>query len=109
MRLVVLSLSVLPVASAIAQAPSFAPPVRLKAGDEFLGNKNADNKGERLFPSPVFHDLDGDGLADLVVGDLRGHLTVARRLPGTPGTPATFAKEEKVLGADGKIVDLHNW
>jgi hypothetical protein len=105
MRVAVLTVSLLPIASAIAQSPTFAPPVRLKAGDSFLGHKDPDGR-ERLYPSPVYHDLDGDGLADIVVGDLRGHLTVARRVAGS--APA-FAKEEKVLGADGKILDLGNW
>ena len=53
-----------------ATAPTFAPPVKLMAGTKGLGEN-------RLFPSPVLHDMDGDGLADLVVGDLRGRLTVA--------------------------------
>jgi hypothetical protein len=97
MRLVALPLVLLATATAVAQSPSFASPVRLKAGDAFLGQG-------RLFPSPVYHDLDGDRRADLVVGDLRGHLTVASR-----GEGATFGKEEKVLGADGKILDLQNW
>lgn len=79
--------------------PTFAPPVRLHAGDKLLGEG-------RLFPSPVYHDLNGDQLADLVIGDLRGHLTVAHRLAGAG---AKFGKEEKVMGADGKILDLQNW
>jgi hypothetical protein len=81
-------------------APTFAPPVRLKAGDKFLGEN-------RLFPSPVYHDLNGDGRADIVVGDLQGHLTVAHR--AADAASALFASEEKVLGADGEIVDLQNW
>lgn len=80
--------------------PTFAPPVRLKAGDTFLGEN-------RLFPSPVYHDLNGDGRADIVVGDLVGHLTVAHR--AADAASALFAAEEKVLGADGEIVDLQNW
>jgi len=80
--------------------PTFAPPVRLKAGDAFLGEN-------RLFPSPVYHDLNGDGRADIVVGDLIGHLTVAHR--AADADSARFAAEEKVLGADGEIVDLQNW
>lgn len=112
MRFVVLSLSVLPVAIATAQEPTFAPPVRLKAGEQFLGNQRVEDKGDRLlkgdrlFPSPVLHDVDGDGLADLVIGDLQGHLTVARRLPGAT---LAFAPETSVKGADGKVFDLGNW
>lgn len=99
MRLVVLPLLALATATAGAQSPTFAPPVRLKAGDKFLGEN-------RLYPSPVFHDLNGDGLADLVVGDLRGLMTVALRLPGAL---PSFGPETKVLGADGKVLDLQNW
>jgi len=87
--------------AAIAQdAPDFAAPVRLMAGDKFLGHR-------RGFPSPVFHDIDGDGLRDLVIGDLPGRLTVARRLPGDG--PARFGPETKLLGADGKNLDFANW
>jgi hypothetical protein len=88
-----------------AQAPAlpearFAPPVRLSAGDKLLGV-------HRLFPSPVFHDVDGDGLADLVVGDLMGRITVALRLPGKD--PRAFAAETELQAADGKRIDFHNW
>ncbi len=99
MRLHDLSLLVC-AALAVAQSPNFAPPVRLMAGEVHLGEA-------RLYPSPVFHDLNGDGAADIVVGDLRGHLTVAHRKGAS--SPAVYASEEKVLGADGKILDLQNW
>jgi hypothetical protein len=79
--------------------PKFAPPVRLMAGGKFLG-------GNRLFPSPVFRDMNGDGRLDVVVGDLRGHLTVALQLPGDA---RSFGAETDLNGADGKVLDFHNW
>jgi len=89
------------VPAALAQGkPTFAPPVRLKAGDKFLGEN-------RLFPSPVFHDMNGDGLLDIVTGDLFGRLTVALRLPGDG--PPRYGAETKVMAVDGKELDFHNW
>ena len=86
----------------LAQAPAapFAPPVRVRAGDALLGEG-------RLYPSPVFHDVNGDGLLDIVVGDLPGRLTVALRLPGE-GPPA-YGAEKPLKGADGNDLKFHNW
>ncbi len=89
-----------PLAAQSDGAAQFAAPVRLSAGAKFLGER-------RLYPSPVYHDLDGDGLQDIVVGDLRGRLTVAKRLPGKG--PAKYAEEKPVLAVDGKEIDFHNW
>jgi hypothetical protein len=80
--------------------PTFAPPVRLMAGDEFLG-------GGRMFPSPVYHDVNGDGLLDIVVGDLPGRLTVALRRKGAD--PRAYEAETELKAADGKQLDFHNW
>ena len=87
-------------AQTVATRATFATPTRLKAGDSLLGEK-------RLFPSPVFHDIDGDGLQDIVVGDLIGRMTVALRKPGAG--PATFGAETKLMDVDGKQIDFHNW
>jgi hypothetical protein len=70
------------------------------AGDAFMGQK-------RMYPSPMFHDMNGDGLVDIVVGDLIGKLTVALRRPGD-GVPA-YAAETKLKAVDGKDIDFNNW
>jgi hypothetical protein len=80
--------------------PTFAPPVRLMAGELFLG-------GGRLFPSPVFHDVNGDGLLDIVVGDLPGRLTLALRVKGADAR--AYAAETEMMASDGKRIDFHNW
>ena len=89
-----------PLAAQQPTAPTFAPPVKLLAGTKGLGEN-------RMFPSPALHDIDGDGLADLVIGDLRGRLTVALRQRGS-GVPK-FAAETKVLANDGSELDFANW
>jgi hypothetical protein len=85
----------------VQPAPAeFAAPVRLKAGDTFLGEK-------RLYPSPVLHDVDGDGQLDVVVGDLIGKVTVAQRIAGE-GPPA-WAAEAPMQNREGKDLKFHNW
>ena len=86
-------------AQAPPPSPTFADPVRLKAGDKFLGEN-------RWFPSPVFQEMNGDGRADIVVGDLKGNLTVALREAGD--RPA-YAAETNQLALDGTPLDFHNW
>ena len=82
---------------AFAQGVHFKDPVRLNAGDKMLG------KG-RMYPSPAAHDLNGDGRFDIVIGDLRGHLTFALQQPD-----GTFASEQKLKDANGKVLDFGNW
>ena len=75
---------------------AFAEPVQIKAGDKILGEG-------RLYPSPVLHDVDGDGTAEMLIGDLRGMITVAKR------TKDGFGPEKPLLAADGKQLKFHNW
>ncbi|MCA8957948.1 MAG: hypothetical protein KDC87_17870 [Planctomycetes bacterium] len=77
--------------------PKFAAPKRIKAGDKFLGEG-------RLYPSPVLHDIDGDGRADLVVADLIGKVTFAKR-----NQSGALAAEAAVNDRDGQPLKFHNW
>ena len=74
----------------------FAPPTRILAGEAFVG-------AGRLYPSPVMHDVNGDGLLDIVVGDLPGRVTVALRAKDG------FAAETPLKDRDGKPLKFHNW
>ena len=78
----------------------FAAPERIRAGDAFLGEG-------RLYPSPVLHDVNGDQLPDLVVGDLFGKVTVAHRLAAK--SPVAFGVEKPLNDRDGKPLRFHNW
>ena len=89
-------------ASAAGQAPAvFAAPVRLRAGDEFLGHG-------RLYPSPAVRDMDGDGLLDVVIGDLPGRVTVARRQQLDDGTLA-LQSEVPLKDRRGEALRFNNW
>jgi hypothetical protein len=96
----VLCLSPFAVPASAQQPPQFAAPVRLLAGEKTLGEG-------RLYPSPMLHDVDGDGRLDVVTGDLRGRLTVALRTAGA--APACYAAEKPLQDEDGKDIDFHNW
>lgn len=80
--------------------PAFAAPVRLMAGDQPMGQG-------RLYPSPSLFDLDGDGVAEMVIGDLFGRLTVSKRIAGEDTT--VWTAPEPLQGADGKPLKFSNW
>ena len=78
----------------------FAAPVRIKAGDAFLGEG-------RYYPSPVLHDINGDKRLDLVVGDLIGRVTVAQR--SAAKSPVAFGAEQPLNDRDGQPLKFANW
>ena len=79
----------------------FAPPRRIEAGEALVGEG-------RLYPSPVLHDVDGDGLADLVVGDLVGKVTYAPRIATEDGS-VRFGAETPFLDRRAEQLKFHNW
>lgn len=78
-------------------AARFADPVRVTAGDAFLGAK-------RMYPSPAVFDWNGDGRLDVVIGDLPGRVTFALR-----AEDGALAKEEQAKTRDGELLDFQNW
>lgn len=89
-----------PPAPAPSNGADFAPPVRLECDGAPVG-------ATRLYPSPVMHDVDGDGLADLVLGDLTGRLTVSLRRAGDVAT--SFGRETPMRANDGAELKFENW
>ncbi|HVS09675.1 MAG TPA: hypothetical protein VMS76_07345 [Planctomycetota bacterium] len=87
-------------AASAQPAAIFASPVRVMAGSKPMGVG-------RLYPSPVFRDMNGDGLADVVIGDLFGRITVATRIAGD-GPPA-WGAEVPLEAVDGKELKFSNW
>lgn len=82
------------------KTPAFERPAQIRSGTAPLGH-------DRVYPSPVFHDLDGDGVLDIVLGDLPGNVTVTKRT--AEGDPTALGKTVPVPAADGKPLDFENW
>lgn len=83
-----------------ASEDHFAPAVELRAGDGLMGAK-------RLYPSPALYDLNGDGRLDILIGDLRGLITVAQRSDST--NPLLYGEDQPLLARDGKPLNFENW
>jgi hypothetical protein len=79
----------------------FADPVRIKAGDAHLGEG-------RILPSPALHDIDRDGCPDVVIGDLHGCVTVARRSNESEKS-VLFDAEQPLKDRSGEPLKFHNW
>jgi len=79
---------------------AFSDPVKLTAGEADMGQGI-------LYPSPKLHDLNGDGVAELLIGDLRGRLLFAKRLRGAG--EFAWSDLEPLLTADGEPIKFDNW
>lgn len=74
-----------------------APEELTTAGEAFTGI---------LYPSPVLHDVDGDGQRELLIGDLPGRILVSEPTSETQGVAWS---EQKSLEVDGEPIRLNNW
>jgi hypothetical protein len=77
------------------------PPIRLKAGDEFI-----DTGKHIAHAGPLSVDLDANGKPDLLVGNFQGHFQVYMNT-GTRAEPVFTDKG--LLQAGGKTVEVSNW
>lgn len=98
-----LALSTLPLACVMNLAaqdapakPTFDPLVELTAGGAPIT--------EMMYPSPTLYDIDGDGARELVIGDIFGHVRIAK-----PGASATEWSALSKLHTDDEILKLNNW
>ena len=80
--------------------PTFRPPVQLIAGDSAMGQGI-------LYPSPKMQDLNGDGVPEMLIGDLRGQLLVAARQGS--GDSVQWSELKPLETADGKPIKFDNW
>jgi len=79
-------------------APAFAPPVRLEAAGKPIEHGPAWGHA-----GPCVHDVDGDGLRDLVVSDFGGFFWLYRNV-GTNAAPKYEAGTK--LQAGGKDAEV---
>ena len=92
---------VLFVIAAATAAQELEKPVRLEAGGTVI-----DTGKYIAHAGPLFADYDGDGKADLLVGNFKGHIQLYKNV-GTRTAPAF--EEQGLLSVDGEPVLIHNW
>ena len=103
MRVTVLASCLLACAAASLAAQQqhssqFGAPEQLTAGGKAMTGI--------YYPSPTLYDIDGDKHRELVIGDLRGFIKVARPSKGNSGLAWTELEE---LQSNKKPLKLNNW
>ncbi|MEE9395310.1 MAG: hypothetical protein V3W41_22690 [Planctomycetota bacterium] len=78
------------------QGQSFAAPVELTAGGKAISNL--------MYPSPVLHDLDGDGKRELVLGEIFGTVRAC-----TASADGLKWQKQVLLQAEGEKLKFNNW
>ena len=101
--LVTLSCAVAPVAAALGHSGSCSDETKLFDAPEALLTADSPFTGQ-MYPSPVLRDIDGDGMAELVVGDLPGRMRFATR----KGNDLQWSKLQPMKSGD-KPLRLNNW
>ena len=87
-------------ASAAKATAKFAAPEMLMAAGAPMGDG-------LLYPSPELRDMNGDGHADIVIGDLWGNLRIATSQ--TDGDTISYSKLAKLKASDGTELKFENW
>ena len=101
--LVTLSCAVAPVAAALGHFGSCSDETSLFDAPEALLTADSPFTGQ-MYPSPVLRDIDGDGKAELVVGDLPGRMRFATR----KGNGLQWSKLYPMKSGDEPL-RLNNW
>ncbi|MFT5300226.1 MAG: hypothetical protein ACI814_001000, partial [Mariniblastus sp.] len=85
----------------------FSAPEMLHVGDKPL-NQDA----RQMYPSPAMYDVDGDGVVELVVGDIFGSLNVYENKNAggsSQSADPVWEKFRPLLAADGDKIKVSNW
>lgn len=87
-----------------AKSSPFAEPVRLLSGGKPL---NAEAR--QMYPSPAWYDVDGDGVTELIVGDISGKLNVYENKNGTGKGDPIWGKPSALKNSEGTEIRVSNW